>query len=507
MSKLTEQELLLLDNFMYMPNADSSLNQPMRCVIESAITAIESGVKPGGEMSEQEALDILKEMKHSDNIMNLVIARTDPVVHAACFVDPGAPGEATVAFQGTGGTYDAWKDNVQGAADPDTNLQERALAFVKGKCADFSDLTLTGHSKGGNLAMYVTVKAGDRVGRCVSFDGQGFNDRFLKDNAPEISRAKGKIKSICGDNDYVNGMLKSIAGETIYISGAGKDFYGYHKSYDLYAAAEFSGGSFSSACITQQGPIGRCADRLTDGLYAILGETMTGVEFKACIGVIASLVGAWFSRNSEPGAWMKDMSLLPDMILVILNYKKIGKKLNDALRSVIAGNIFLIGEALDEASKNIARKKGVWRSKYKDERPGKWKGIVRAGGLASGAQHIVYKPNTLDVCSAAVKRLAWGLQDGASDLSNVASTCGSASHCRVGKEKLHLQLARVKAADIAEGDLQHVLHAYARALQAYSAALGALSRRIAQADEMLDDADREIIGLVRQAAGISGSAW
>lgn len=37
----------------------------------------------------------------------------------------------------------------------------------------YDSITVTGHSKGGNKAQYVTVLS-DKVDRCISMDGQGF---------------------------------------------------------------------------------------------------------------------------------------------------------------------------------------------------------------------------------------------------------------------------------------------------------------------------------------------
>ena len=45
---------------------------------------------------------------------------------------------------------------------------------------NYTELTVTGHSKGANKAMYTTIMC-NNVTRCVSFDGQGFSKEFLSD--------------------------------------------------------------------------------------------------------------------------------------------------------------------------------------------------------------------------------------------------------------------------------------------------------------------------------------
>ena len=75
----------------------------------------------------------------------------------------------TLVFRGTGGTYKAWKDNVLGEYETDTRLQTLAADFVKYECAEYSGITVTGHSKGGNLSPLVHLHAAtQRTAQCAS---------------------------------------------------------------------------------------------------------------------------------------------------------------------------------------------------------------------------------------------------------------------------------------------------------------------------------------------------
>lgn len=66
----------------------------------------------------------------------------------------------------------------------DTIQQERAAEYINNLPLKYgNDLTVSGHSKGGNKAQYVTIVT-DRVERCLSQDGQGFSPEFLKKNMP-----------------------------------------------------------------------------------------------------------------------------------------------------------------------------------------------------------------------------------------------------------------------------------------------------------------------------------
>ena len=139
---------------------------------------------PEGKTGDQAALEKLKEVLEEVKgtaLMDLTITSqkqndsTTSAITAACFVDD--QGAATVAFRGTDGSYKAWYDNFEGAGTTvATPMQEAAQKYIEG--LEYENITVTGHSKGGNLAAYVTVVC-DNVANGVSFDGQGFSEAFI----------------------------------------------------------------------------------------------------------------------------------------------------------------------------------------------------------------------------------------------------------------------------------------------------------------------------------------
>ncbi|MBP5446170.1 MAG: DUF2974 domain-containing protein [Acholeplasmatales bacterium] len=127
--------------------------------------------------------------------------------------------EAIVAFRGT--ALNEWTDDFLGANQIDSLQQINALEWYK-MIHDKLDLsryhvTLTGHSKGGNKAKYITI-LNDTVERCVSFDGQGFSDKFFENYKKEISTRQKVITNHNVDYDYVNILMNDI-GERIYYYG------------------------------------------------------------------------------------------------------------------------------------------------------------------------------------------------------------------------------------------------------------------------------------------------
>ncbi len=229
MADLSESELLLLNNFMYIQGSTSV----SMTVEEIADEMLENGISEkqlSGGVTKEQAEQILKDIKKDPRLCDLEVkCSTDTDgVRAACFVDEN--NHATVAFRGTGGSYEAWKDNVLGEYQTDTKDQKQAADFINS--CPYDNMTVTGHSKGGNLAQYCTVTCDDKVDRCVSYDGQGFNNGFIDKYAESIEKNSSKIKSICGDEDYVNILLTSIAGETRYMETT--DGENAHSSIALY---------------------------------------------------------------------------------------------------------------------------------------------------------------------------------------------------------------------------------------------------------------------------------
>ena len=125
--------------------------------------------------------------------------------------------EVVVAYRGTAAAE--WTDDFLGANQIDSLQQINALEWFKivYEQYNFKDyyLTVTGHSKGGNKAKYVTI-LNNHVNRCVSFDGQGFSDKFMDYYKKEIRLRSEFIENHNIDFDYVNILMNDIGNKTFY---------------------------------------------------------------------------------------------------------------------------------------------------------------------------------------------------------------------------------------------------------------------------------------------------
>lgn len=126
----------------------------------------------------------------------------------ACIVET-SPGNAVVCFRGSEDMSDPnnlkndWIYADMGLLNSTcTNQQaevERFLAANKELLSKYDNITMTGHSLGGNLAEYATIMSykyglDTKIKQCVSMDGPGFSDEFIRANREHIANMKGVIK-------------------------------------------------------------------------------------------------------------------------------------------------------------------------------------------------------------------------------------------------------------------------------------------------------------------------
>ncbi|MCR5109042.1 MAG: DUF2974 domain-containing protein [Lachnospiraceae bacterium] len=308
MSAFSEEDLLLLNNYIYMDmsmkydNLDDALDAYSSKDKEESREGISKRVfepkafpeNVGGGLNDENAAEVFKRLdKATDkggSLEGVRITRTlnEGNVRAMCVEKP--TGEAAVIFRGTGGSFEAWEDNVEGEFLADTDMQRIAADFIEADCGGYKDLTVSGHSKGGNLAQYVTVVCAASVGNCISFDGQGFGREFLEKYPDEVEKAKGKITSICAHNDYVNILLNPIAGETVYVSNKNSGPVGAHSSFSLIEHGIFDeSGRVLRDEKVKQSMFARSLDRLTDSLTGAF-DILPDKGNKAVSGVLAAVV-------------------------------------------------------------------------------------------------------------------------------------------------------------------------------------------------------------------------
>lgn len=130
-----------------------------------------------------------------------------------------------VGFQGT--QEDEWYDNAEGMVKIVTSQQVDAAQYFDRMVEDHNimiqdQVIVTGHSKGGNKAQYVTMASenADLVDSCIALDGQGFSPEAVeqwKQYPGMYEERRNKIILVAGKNDFVHVLGERIAANTYYI--------------------------------------------------------------------------------------------------------------------------------------------------------------------------------------------------------------------------------------------------------------------------------------------------
>ena len=219
MYKLTYEDLILLDNLIYL-EWDAKEDEELINIVYNILNNEEPDELMDNmenctiKLPKSECVNILEQIKNKPNLKELRIKNVynyKSGMRVACFVD--GENNATVVFRGTTTTKE-WEDNGQGAYEYDTLEQIDALSYINS--LEANNITVTGHSKGGNKAQYVTILS-SKIIKCVSINGQGFSNKFINKYQEEIQKNKSKIICINSKYDYVNCLFNSIAGESHYI--------------------------------------------------------------------------------------------------------------------------------------------------------------------------------------------------------------------------------------------------------------------------------------------------
>ena len=209
----------------------------------------------GGECSGSELAAMIRYMKENKvfqrlNIVGSPVNKNNHTM-ALCMEDPLQPQSAIVAFYGTLDSEE-WKDNAEGLYQADTDAQREALLYIDS--LPYKDLTVIGHSKGGNKAQYVTILS-NKVRRGLSFDGQGFSREFIDKYSSAIAKNAGKIKNYSLSTDFIHPLLSPIPGATqLYVDG-GSDVksIGEHHSPNAFFVFYVDSNNHTQIVCTKEG--------------------------------------------------------------------------------------------------------------------------------------------------------------------------------------------------------------------------------------------------------------
>lgn len=127
-------------------------------------------------------------------------------------------GTAVLVFRGTDRTLVGWKEDFNMSFYESVPAQREALRYVEEFAkASNQPLYITGHSKGGNLAVYAAAKSGERIQKRIlavyNQDGPGFTEHMLGN--PGYQAIVPKIHTYIPQSSVVGMLLEHEESYTV----------------------------------------------------------------------------------------------------------------------------------------------------------------------------------------------------------------------------------------------------------------------------------------------------
>lgn len=236
---------------------------------------------------------------------------------AACTFKKPGENSYYVIYRGTGDGE--WPDNGIGMTKPTTMQQERALSYFEEvvealEIGKQDHLVVSGHSKGGNKAQFVTMETryGALVDVCYSVDGQGFSEGAIsrwqeRYGEEEYEKRREKLYGIHGENDYVSVLGNSIIPQNhiryVKTPVEKSNFAGYHDIKYMFATPRYdkaaksyitSFGGRKNSDVKGQGELGIYAAALSAQVMELEVEKRDG-----CAGVIMQMMEAFGGEKKK----------------------------------------------------------------------------------------------------------------------------------------------------------------------------------------------------------------
>lgn len=215
---LGADELAQLNTLVYQPGfreaVDRSKQKDLGTILRSMQT---SGEAHDSWISDEQCANLVRELSSNEAVTSLSIEdfsmpgdNVGQTGQNLTLVSTGSEQkEMYVIFKGTE-NGDEWRDNFEGLYTYDTAAQRNASDYVdrmmEGRGDDWK-VVVSGHSKGGNKAMYAAV-TNSHVDECYSFDGQGFSNYFFNKYVAQIAANRDKIHSYNYEGDFVSPLLR-----------------------------------------------------------------------------------------------------------------------------------------------------------------------------------------------------------------------------------------------------------------------------------------------------------
>ena len=221
-------------------------------------------------------------------------------------------GTLLVAFRGTDDSFTGWREDFNMAFTYPVPAQKQAADYLEkvGRLWPNARIMLTGHSKGGNIAIYAAMNARDqikdRIERIYAFDSPGFNQDVV--SSYEYGTIVDRITKLVPEFSIIGMLLQSSPREHMIVVKSNADGLMQHSCYtwlmdgdrfDTVPALSESSRDFRGALNTWlNGMTQRQREHGVEALFRVLSSgghsTITQLRtdgMKALPGLFSSYVG------------------------------------------------------------------------------------------------------------------------------------------------------------------------------------------------------------------------
>lgn len=309
---------MILDTYMYLDYKEAREG----LTVNEILKELEEHPDYGGGGIHQGEYTVLKEAATNPEIGEMVLYCQSNHMGfdsgtAACTFKSPKENSYYVVYRGTGDGE--WPDNGIGMTSTATMQQERALSYFEEvvealELGEQDHLVVTGHSKGGNKAQFVTMETryGELIDVCYSVDGQGFSEKAIerwqeKYGEEEYEKRREKLYGIHGENDYVSVLGNPVIPENhiryVKTPVEKSNFAGYHDIKYMFAALVYDKaaksyvtafGGRKNSDVKGRGELGSYAAALSAQVMELKAEQRDG-----CAGVVMQMMEAFGGEKKK----------------------------------------------------------------------------------------------------------------------------------------------------------------------------------------------------------------
>lgn len=228
--------------------------------------------------------------------------------------DPTRGGTLVISFRGTDDSLVGWKEDFNMAFQYPVPAQRAASAYLDAVAKRWhGPIILTGHSKGGNLAIYAAMNADSktqqRIEHIYSLDGPGFPAHVVK--SPAYLNVQPKVTKVVPSSSMV-GMILETPEECMVVTSDANDMIMQHSAHSWQVEGDSfvlePGISSSSQYFNEslnswlQGLTTEQRERSVDALFKVIqsnGARSFNDVMKGFPRSVPSMLGAFVGLTSD----------------------------------------------------------------------------------------------------------------------------------------------------------------------------------------------------------------